>query len=228
MLNTGMKILVIEDNLALQRRLQTYMDNQFTIQAVQTASEGIEKAVTNHYDAIVLDLGLPDQSGEEVCQIIRSKGVPTPLLVLTAETNTKTKVRLLEQYADDYLTKPFKLIELQARLRALNRRRPGSSGSSVIKVADLTVDPIKRQAQRAGVNIKLRRREFDILEYFVRNPGRVLTRQMILDHVWQGDRENWSNTVDVHIKHLRDKIDRPFEKPLIQTAYGLGYMLSAS
>src|SRR5262249_38783942 len=152
-------------------------------------------------------------------------GVHTPILVLTGIDDLNSRVALLNAGADDYVTKPFSIAELKARLGAILRRAPNSYNSSVLSVQDLTIDSERRPVERRGVVIALRRKEFDILEYLVRNSGRPVTRAMILDHVWDGTKDAWNNTVDVHIKHLRDKVDRPFDAPLIKTAYGIGYMI---
>lgn len=134
-------------------------------------------------------------------------------------------VKLLNSGADDYITKPFNGEALKARVAALLRRGQEMREEKIITVCDMTINVTRREVQRGGVIIPLRRKEFDILEYLVSNHGRVLTRTMIIDHVWEAGTESWNNTVDVHIKYLRDKIDRPFEKPLIKTAYGVGYMI---
>jgi len=220
------RLLIIEDNESLVSRLQILMNKDFVLDVAHTAADGIKHLGSKSYDAIVLDLGLPDDSGETVCRIARNNGITTPILILTGENTVDSKVRLLETGADDYITKPFKLAELQARIRALLRRTLGSP--FVLVIGDLTMDLENRQVKRAGKDITLRRKEYQILEYLALNHGRIITRTMILDRVWDGDSDNWNNTVDVHIKFLRDKIDRPFDRPLIKTAYGMGYMLDAS
>lgn len=207
------------------------MSSPFTVNVANNAREAIAKLLTEkiYYDAVVLDLGLPDKSGDELCEAIRAEGITIPILILTGDNQTNTKVRLLEVCgADDYLTKPFKLVELQARLNALIRRNSGKTDRSTIKIAGLSIDPAFHSVERDGITITLRRKEFDILEYLARNPGRVVTRQMIMRHVWESDHDSWSNLVDVHVKYLRDKIDRPFGQPLLKTVYGLGYTLNAN
>ncbi len=219
------RLLVIEDNESLVTRLQNFMNDQFVLEVAHTAAKGIKEAESAEFDVILLDLGLPDDSGEAVCRILRSKGITTPILILTGDNAVDSKVRLLETGADDYLTKPFKLAELQARIRALLRRT--SNAPFLLVIGDLTIDLEGRRVMRSGKVIDLRRKEYDILEYLALNHGRIITRSMILDRVWASSNDSWNNTVDVHIKLLRDKIDRPFGKPLIKTAYGLGYMLDA-
>ena len=186
----------------------------------------MDKAAAVTYNMILLDLQLPDMNGLEICKELRTMNVTAPILVLTAQQDPGMSVQLLDSGADDYVTKPFGGDVLKARIAALLRRshRPLEQ-EQVITVGDMTLNSTRRQVHRAGVAINLRRKEFDILEYLVVNRGRALTRTMIIDHVWEAGANNWNNTIDVHIKHLRDKIDRPFDKPLIKTAYGIGYMI---
>jgi two-component system OmpR family response regulator len=168
---------------------------------------------------------LPDMAGYDICKDIRSSGSEVPILILTGNKDLGSRVGMLNAGADDYLVKPFSVAELRARLNALLRRAPAKFGPDMLAVQDLVLDPNRREVERGGKRITLRRKEFDILEYLVRNKGRAVTRSMIFDHVWESTSEKWSNTVDVHIKYLRDKIDRPFAVPLIKTAYGVGYMI---
>jgi two-component system copper resistance phosphate regulon response regulator CusR len=223
-----MKLLLIEDNKPLADSLKKQLGKTFIIDACRNGEEGLQQAISGSYDIIVLDLGLPDKNGHEVCRGIRANGVSTPVLILTGVDDIASRVALLDDGADDYLTKPFNVAELRARLGALLRRPTNTYMPNVLTVRDLVLDPAKRSVERAGVPIMLRRKEFDILEYLVRNQGRPVTRAMILDHAWDGSKDAWNNTVDVHIKHLRDKVDRPFGSTLIQTAYGIGYMIDAA
>lgn len=223
-----MKLLLIEDNKLLAESLKKQLGKTYVIDAFRSGEEGLEQALNGSYDVIVLDLGLPDKSGHDVCRSVRANGVSTPILILTGIGDVENRVALLDDGADDYLTKPFNVAELRARLSALLRRPTETYTASVLTVRDLVLDPNRRSVERGGVPIVLRRKEFDILEYLVRNQGRPVTRAMILDHAWDGSKDAWNNTVDVHIKHLRDKIDRPFGTPLIQTAYGIGYMVDAA
>ncbi len=220
-----MKLLIIEDNRLLASSLSRYLSNAFVVQMAHSSKEGVQQAQTKHYDIVVLDLHLPDGSGLDVCKHLRASGIGTPILVLTASNDTPTKVDLLDAGADDFLTKPFQPAELRARLHALLRRSGSAELSRTTTLDDLSIDPVTRKVVRAGKQIELRRKEFDILEYMIRNKGRTITRQMLLDHVWENHSFTASNTVDVHVKHLRDKIDRPFESQLIETVYGLGYIL---
>jgi DNA-binding response OmpR family regulator len=220
-----MKILLIEDNRSLADGLKKQLGKSFIIDAVRTGEEGLQRALAGGQDIIILDLSLPDMNGYDICRNIRGAHVDTPIIVLTGAADVTSRVTLLNAGADDYLTKPFSVAELKARLGALLRRPPTASLSDVFRVQDLVIDPHRRRVERDGTPITLRRKEFDILEYLVRNRGRPVTRSMILDHAWDGSKDTWNNTVDVHIKHLRDKIDRPFGTPLIKTAYGIGYMI---
>jgi two-component system OmpR family response regulator len=192
-----------------------------------TGNEGLRKAEQVSYDAILLDLNLPDISGEEVCTELRRRGLTTPVIVLTGRDLTADKVSLLDMGADDYMTKPFNLTEVSARLRAV-MRRVGSSNSKDLVVGDLVLDPAGRTLWRKGKPITMRRKEFDLFEYMMRHAGQTLTRAMILEHVWEMSEDLWANVVDVHIKHLRDKIDRPFGTQLIKTVHGVGYKLDIS
>lgn len=221
-----MKILLIEDNKKLAESLEDFLKDSYQVTNAPTAAEGLELAKTHNYDLIVLDLGLPDIPGEDVCRQLRRDEVTTPILVLTAVDDVESKVLLFKCGADDYLTKPFKSVELQARLQALLRRGHfDPEAGYTLKVASLRLDPVSREVERSGKRLKLRRKEFDILEYLVRNQGKVVTRSMILNNIWDGETNSWNNTVTVHIKCLRDKVDRPFKDKLIKTVYGLGYTI---
>lgn len=220
-----MKLLLIEDNRTLADGLKKQLGKSFIVDAVRTGEEGLQRAMNGGQDIIILDLSLPDKNGYDVCRAIRLANIPTPIIILTGASDVTSKVTLLNAGADDFLTKPFSVAELRARLGALLRRPATAVSTEIFTVQDLVVDPHRRRVERAGTPIQLRRKEFDILEYLIRNRGRPVTRSMILDHAWDGTKDTWNNTVDVHIKHLRDKIDRPFDKPLIKTAYGIGYMI---
>lgn len=223
-----MKILYIDDNRLLIDGVKKLLDTQYIVDSACTGNDGIEKARTVQYCAILLDLGLPDINGYEICKELRRANIGTPILILSVQKDPLIMVKLLNCGADDYLTKPFNGEVLKARIAALLRRGKELCDEKIIEVSDLTVNVTRRQVWRAGVKISLRRKEFDILEYLITNHGRTLTRTMILNHVWESGTESWNNTVDVHIKHLRDKIDRPFGKSLIRTAYGVGYMVEDS
>lgn len=223
-----MKILLIEDNPHLAERVKTYLGKSFVVDTATSGSEGLSKALSSPYMVILLDLKLPDTYGLTVCQSLRKQQITTPVLILSGIRETATRVQLLNCGADDYLVKPFDPKELIARIHALARRAKYGYDQHIITLGDLTIDINRRSVERQGVAIPLRRKEFDILEYLITNKGRAVTRTMILDHVWDNAKESWHNTVDVHIKHLRDKIDKPFKKPLIKTSYGIGYMVDDS
>ncbi len=220
-----MKLLIIEDSRTLVDGLKKQLGKSFVVDSARTGEEGLQRALTGGQDIIILDLSLPDKNGYDICRAIRLAQVNTPILILTGASDVTSRVTLLNAGADDYLTKPFSVAELRARLGAILRRPPINTVGDIFRVHDLIIDPNRRRVERAGTQITLRRKEFDILEYLIRNRGRPVTRSMILDHAWDGTKDAWNNTVDVHIKHLRDKIDRPFETPLIKTAYGIGYMI---
>lgn len=222
-----MKLLVIDDNQALVRSLKDFLDKTIVVSSAATAKEGLWRACTEECDIIVLDVMLPDGLGTDVCREIRAADITTPIIALSGVTDVKTRVELLNIGADDYLMKPFSLLELRARIFAqLRRTSNNGTNGTLLTAGDLTLDLASRHVQRAGKEINLRRKEFDILAYLLRNQGQVVTRSMIFDHVWESDKDYWHNTIDVHIKRLRDKIDRPFKEPLIRTAYGVGYVLS--
>lgn len=217
-----MKVLIIEDNQWLASSIKDYLKTNFTVDIALTSEDGVEKATNVQYAVIILDLNLPDADGYDTCQLLRYRNINTPILVLTGFKEPTRCIKLLDGGADDYMTKPFNSGELRARIAALTRRRYEHE-SGILRFRDIVMDVARRHVERAGVVVELRRKEFDILEYLIMNRGRVVTREMIMNHAWDGDRSGWNNTVDVHIKHLRDKIDRPFALPLIKTAYGIGY-----
>ncbi|HEX6258880.1 MAG TPA: response regulator transcription factor [Candidatus Saccharimonadales bacterium] len=220
-----MKLLIIEDNQRLAERIKQLLGKNFVVDAVQNGTDGISKATSIDYSVIILDLNLPDMSGDEVCRSLRDAQFDTPILILTGVKEKASLVSLLNCGADDYLTKPFDRGELQARVHALARRQKRHINKNILTHKDLVVDVDRRHVERSGIPIVLRRKEFDILEYLLHNKGRAVTRTMILNHAWETSKDSWSSTVDVHIKYLRDKIDRPFKTPIIKTAYGIGYMV---
>lgn len=220
-----MKILYIDDNRLLVSSVKKTLDSVYTIDVAHTGSDGIQKARWVEYSLILLDLGLPDMSGLDVCRELRRLTIQTPIIILTVQKDPETAAELLNCGADDFLTKPFNGNVLRARIAAVLRRNEKLREEHIVQVSDLTVNVTRRQVWRSNTKITLRRKEYDILEYLVTNQGRALTRSMIVDHVWEAGTESWNNTVDVHIKHLRDKVDRPFGKQLIKTAYGIGYMV---
>ncbi|HVV25945.1 MAG TPA: response regulator transcription factor [Candidatus Saccharimonadales bacterium] len=224
-----MKLLCIEDNSELVESLRRFLAAGSAITHTDKGREGLRLAKKHQYDAVILDLGLPDLPGHEVCLRLRRHDLKVPILVLSGDQDTSTKVTLFEAGADDYLTKPFTIAELRARLFALLKRTnhdPALQSLYALKVGNLTLDPLSRQVQRSGKPIRLRPKEFDILEYLMRNRGKIVTRSMIMDNVWESGSVSWDGTVNVHIKRLRDQIDRTYKRKLIKTAYGLGYTIN--
>lgn len=222
-----MKLLLVDDNAAMVKNMVKLLSDTWRVKATASGSEAIKLAKTGNYSVVVLDLNLPDVDGHKVCKAMRKAGVVTPILVLSGISDPDTKVKLFRSGADDYVTKPFDINELHARLLALLRRgHLDTKAPYLLKADTLILDPRQRYVERAGQAITLRRKEFDVLEYLLRNRGRVVTRTMIMDNVWAADCDSWNSTVDVHIKHLRDKVDRPFKRQLISTAYGVGYTIN--
>lgn len=220
-----MKILIVEDNVLLAKRVKSLLSKNYLVDLVHNGRDGLCFAQAIQYDVIILDLGLPDLHGIKVCEELRDQRVKSAILILSGINDTLSRVQLLNSGADDYLTKPFNGAELQARIKALLRRQPNMLIKNTMVIGDLEIDINKREVRKGSVLIYLRRKEFDILRYLVKNQGRPVSREMILEHVWESGTDSWNNTVDVHIKHLRDKIDRPFKSSLIKTAYGIGYMV---
>lgn len=221
------KVLVVEDDAHVALALYRALSPAYKVDVAKTAASGLRRAGLTDFDAIVLDLGLPDMSGQEVCRRLRAMGAVSPILILTGQSDIASKVALLDAGASDYVTKPFSLEELKARLRALTRRyQPGGPGQLIVD--DLVMDTERRRVERGGQLVALRRKEYAILECLMRRAGSVVTRNILIDSVWDGHGDAWTNTVDVHINHLRDKVDRPFNRPLIKTVHGLGYKLDAS
>lgn len=220
-----MKVLLVEDNQRLSDRMTQRLKDSFVVDCAMSGHEGIKMAGENMYDIVLLDLGLPDMSGLEVCRRIRLISNEITILIVTGEDDTFSKIELLNSGADDYVTKPFDPQELRARINALIRRRPRIPISDNIIIEDLEINPSKRTVYRDKKPITLRRKEFDILEYLARNQGRIVTREMIVHHCWPSPSSTWGGSVDVHIKHLRDKMDKPFDYKLIKTVYAVGYIM---
>jgi two-component system OmpR family response regulator len=224
-----MRLLLIEDDPGISQALSHALATTYAIDIARTGADGLHKAELYVHDVIVLDLHLPDMSGLAICQALRQHGITTPILILSAEAKIMSKINLLDAGADDYLTKPFSLGELKARLRVLVRHAGASQQAKQwLKTDDLILDAAKHQVERAGQFIKLRRKEFALLECLMYHAGSVVTRDTLTSYAWDENAEPWTNTVDVHIKYLRDKIDRPFDRQLIKTVHGLGYKLETS
>lgn len=221
-----MRILLVEDSPQMAETIrQGLAEHGYTVDVARTAAEGKDGAFRDAYEVIILDVMLPDQDGVSLCRDLRRSKVATPILILTVLSETSDKVAALDAGADDYLTKPFEFDELLARIRALMRRRKPTE-SVVLKLDGLVMDLLKRSVTRDGQKISLTRKEFALLEYFLRNPNHVLTRTAIADRVWDMDLSSDSNVIDVYVSTLRRKIDKPFEKKLLHTVIGTGYVLS--
>lgn len=220
-----MKILVIEDNPRLAEKVQNLLQKWFIVEVAGSGDAGLMLLSLAEFDCVLLDLGLPDAPGQEICYRIRALNQHVPILVVTATDTVESRVDLLEAGADDYITKPFNSAELQARINALIRRRHRQDNVALIRIGDLVINPNNRTVTRAGLSIKLRKKEFDILEYLALNHGRVVPRSAIINHAWASTSKSWVGSVDVHIKQLRDKVDKPFGSQLIKTIYGVGYMV---
>lgn len=221
-----MYILIVEDERRLAKAVRRVLEEEgHTVDVAYDGEEGFAMAAEGDHDVIVLDVMLPVMDGIEVCRKLRRNRVDTPVLLLTALGGVDDRVRGLDSGADDYLPKPFAFQELLARLRALGRRRVQPREPQELVVGDLKLDLARRRAQRASRIIELSPKEFSLLEYFMRNQGRVLTRTQILDHLWGYDYATDSNLVDVYVAYLRRKVDRGAERPLIRTVRGVGYAL---
>ncbi len=220
-----MRILVVEDDGKVAGFLKKGLEEErYAVDLAGDGEEGAYLAAVNEYDAIILDVMLPVKSGLEVLAGIRKQKNHTPVLMLTARDAVDDKVKGLEAGADDYLTKPFSFEELLARLRAL-LRRTHSYGERVFRVADLELEPSARRVSRAGREIELTGKEYALLEYFMRNAGRILTETQIIEHVWDMNYDGMANTVNVYIHHLRNKIDRAHDIKLLHTIRSRGYVL---
>jgi DNA-binding response OmpR family regulator len=220
-----MRVLLVEDHKLLLRALKRGLEEEgFAVDTAEDGEVGDYKARAANYDAIVLDLMLPKLDGLTLLKRWRADGMKTHVLVLTAKDATEDKVRGLDSGADDYLTKPFQVEELLARLRALIRRSHQVK-DPVLRVADLEIDTTARSVKRAGQAIHLTPREFALLQFLAFHRGKVVTRTMIWEHLYDEQDETTSNVVDVYIRYLRTKIDKGFEPPLIMTRWGEGYML---
>jgi two-component system, OmpR family, response regulator len=225
---TAVRVLVIEDSVKMAGLLKRGLEEEgYAVDVALTGEDGVWMAADHPVDAIVLDVMLPDLDGFEVCGRIRKAGQWAPVLMLTARGGVGDRVLGLDVGADDYLTKPFAFAELAARLRALVRRgaveRP-----TMLTVGDLVLDPATRDVRRGGTRIQLTPKEYALLEFFMRHPGEVLTRMRLIEHVWDWAYEGGSNVVDVYVKYLREKIDRPFGTDSIETIRGAGYRLHAA
>lgn len=219
-----MRILLIEDEKKVARFISKgLMEESYAVDIAPDGEEGAFLAEINDYDLIILDIMLPKKDGFEVMKEIRSKGIKIPVIMLTAKDDIKDKIHGLDLGADDYITKPFAFSELLARIRAVMRRLDEKRDCK-IKVGDLLIDPTTRRVLRGDKEIELTNKEYALLEYFARNPNRILSRTIIAEHVWDYQFDPMTNVIDVYINYLRQKIDRGFDKKLIHTIRGVGYI----
>jgi len=221
-----MKILLIEDEQKLADALKRGLELQgYTVDLIPDGKKALTRISLHRsdYDLIILDLMLPSMDGHEICKEVRARGISIPILVLTARAETDTKVRLLLAGADDYLVKPFSFAELSARVRAL-MRRPNESLPEVLRRDDIELNPVTRRVTRSGRDIPLTLKEFGLLEYFMRHPDKVISREDLLNHLWDFNYVGFSNVVDVHVKNLRRKLDGKGEE-VLETVRGVGYRL---
>jgi len=222
----SVKILVVEDEKKVAAFIRRgLVEQSYSVDMAHDGMEGERLARSSTYDAIILDLMLPRKSGFALCRAIRTFDVRVPILILTALDSTEDKLQGLEAGADEYLPKPFEFRELLAHLRSLMRRRESLPSSGLLRLADLQMDLITRKVTRGGQSLALTAREFALLEYFLRNHGRVITRTEIAQKVWETSFDSESNVIDVYVSFLRKKIDKGFPEKLIHTLVGVGYVL---
>jgi DNA-binding response OmpR family regulator len=221
-----MRILLVEDEKKVADIIERGLKaERYAVDVCHDGQQGWETANAYDYDLIILDLMLPSLSGTEILERVRRKNSQVPILILTARDSTDDKVTNFERGADDYLTKPFAFAELLVRVKALLRRGPVNR-SSVLRVGDLEIDRLSQKVKRAGKKIELTGKEYGLLEYLATHPGRVFSRTMIIEHVWDQSFQGLTNIVDVYVRHLREKIDDPYQHKLLRTVRGVGYSLS--
>lgn len=221
-----MRVLLVEDDLKIADFIvKGLKEAGFAVDHAADGESGLYMALNEPYDAAVIDLMLPKLDGLSLIEEVRVKRINTPLIILSAKRSVDERIKGLQAGGDDYLTKPFSFAELLARLQALIRRSSGTSEATSLTVCDLRVDLLTREVKRGGEDVELQPREFSLLEYLMRNRGRVLSKTMILEHVWDYSFDPQTNVVDVLVCRLRNKVDRGFEKKLIHTIRGVGYVL---
>ncbi|MCJ1966631.1 response regulator transcription factor [Candidatus Nanosynbacter sp. TM7-087] len=220
-----MRVLLIEDDVTIARLLKEGLEDEaYAVDVAHDGSEGYRTATADEYDVIILDIMLPGMNGYEVCRALRNDGNKTPILMLTARDAERDIVEGLDTGADDYLAKPFSFDVLLARIRAL-LRRPNEKLEEVLQVGDLKLDPSSKKVTRASQEINLTAKEYGVLEYLMRNKGKVLSKEQIISHVWDFDADVLPNNVELFVMFLRRKIDKPFKSKLIHTVSGFGYKL---
>lgn len=222
-----MRILVVEDEPKLAAVVSKGLTNKgYAVDTIHDGQEALTRILVHHkdYDLMVLDLMLPHKSGKEICEEMRANNVTTPIVILTARSETEHKVELLQAGADDYLVKPFSFDELTARIQAI-LRRPNEAVPTVLSVADIELNPAEHTVTKGGEEVPVTLKEFRLLEYFMRRPNQVINREDLLTHLWDFNYEAFSNVVDVHIKNLRRKLDADDGPSLLETVRGIGYRL---
>lgn len=220
-----MRILVVEDEKSLNEVIVKRLEEEhYGVDWCYNGKDALDNILLTEYDAVILDIMLPELNGYEVLKTMRSKNIDTPVLFLTAKDSIEDRVKGLDSGANDYLTKPFAFEELLARIRVMLRKDSNSSGN-IFTVANLTVDTNSHSVFRDDIPIKLSKREFTILEYMIRNRGKILSKDKIEQHIWNYDYEGGSNVIEVYIRYLRKKIDADFSPKLIHNIYGVGYIL---
>ena len=218
-----MRVLIIEDEHKIANALKrVFQQEHYAVDVCYDGEEGLAMGTNQPYDIMIIDLGLPKKDGLQVIKELRQQSVHTPVIVLTAKGSTSEKVAGLDAGADDYILKPFAMDEVLARVRAL-LRRPADQQTTVLEAENLTLNTTTYEVKRGGKVIPLTSKEFSLLEYLLRNKGRPLSKDEIIGHVWDYDADVLPNTVEVYIRYLRQKIDDPFDKPIIHTARGFGY-----
>ncbi len=221
-----MKVLVVEDERRIAQAIKEgLMGESYAVDIAYDGEDGYNTASADEYDAIILDIMMPEMNGYEVCNKLREDGNHTPIIMLTAKDQERDIIKGLDMGADDYISKPFSFEVLLARLRAV-LRRPKESLGEVLQVGLLTLDPVAKRVEREGKVIQVSAKEYAILEYLMRHPGQLLSKNNIISHIWDFDSDVLPNNVEVFITFLRRKIDKPFKSPLIHTVRGFGYKLS--
>lgn len=222
-----MKALVIEDNPEIRAFVQKGLQYEgFLVDYAEDGETGLKKAFESDFDIIIVDLLLPKKDGAEFLKMFRDENKVTPIIILSAIHDQETKIKLLDLGADDYMEKPFSFTELLARIRVILRRMKNIAHKEIIQVGDLIVNPLTREVKRSGRVIKLRKKEFSLLEYLISRKDEVVNQSIILEHVWDFNSKALSNTVGSHISSLRQKLDRGHKKKLIHTVHGVGYKFS--
>jgi DNA-binding response OmpR family regulator len=221
-----MKMLLIENGIDRSHVLTAALKAEFLLESSNTFEEGQYLAETNDYSLVVIHSQVSYEICKTLCKKLRANKVQTPILVLSQKKTIQEKVEVIEAGADDYLSYPTQMLEVLTHIKALSRRVYTKQIETILQIDDLILDISNKSVTRSGKTINLRRKEYDLLEYFMQNPGRVISREMILNHVWTNAYESYTNTIDVHIKYLRDQIDKPFTKKLIKTIHGFGYKIS--